>query len=212
MFNKSLTIVLPVHNGESGLRKSVGELLELASELTPDFGVLIVDDGSTDSTFEVAEELASRYPQVSVRRHRQCLGLGATTKFIRRHVKSDVVMLHDGVSTISSQHVRKRWQQWVEKSSDSDLGTDAADGIAEGLADFAQLPQMHAAMQRVHRQLLGFQLITMPPKEIVSHDDAFKAAPRTDASHARERTGVGQIPSLPRPNFLSALTSFAMGE
>ena len=59
MLNKSLTIVLPVHNAESRLRKNVSELLELASELTAKFGVLIIDDGSTDATFEVAEELAS---------------------------------------------------------------------------------------------------------------------------------------------------------
>ena len=44
MLNKSLTVVLPVHNGETRLRKSVNEILELASELTSKFGVLIIDD------------------------------------------------------------------------------------------------------------------------------------------------------------------------
>ena len=39
MFNKSLTVVLPVYNGETRLRKSVNEILELASELTTKFGV-----------------------------------------------------------------------------------------------------------------------------------------------------------------------------
>src|SRR3990172_7759911 len=77
VLNKSLTIVLPVHNAESRLRTNVRELLELASELTAKFGVLIIDDGSTDATYEVAEELAAHFPQVSVRRHRQCRGLGA---------------------------------------------------------------------------------------------------------------------------------------
>ena len=68
VLNKSLTVVLPVYNGETRLRKSVHEILELASELTSKFGVLIIDDGSNDATYEVAEELAARYPQVSVRR------------------------------------------------------------------------------------------------------------------------------------------------
>src|SRR3954462_3394156 len=74
VLNKSLTVVLPVHNGETRLRKSVHEVLELASELTSKFGVLIIDDGSNDATYEVAEELAARYPQVTVRRHRQFRG------------------------------------------------------------------------------------------------------------------------------------------
>ena len=54
MLNKSLTVVLPVYNGETRLRKSVHEILELASELTSKFGVLIIDDGSNDATYEVA--------------------------------------------------------------------------------------------------------------------------------------------------------------
>ena len=83
MFNKSLTIVLPVHNAESRLRKNVRELLELASELTARFGVLIIDDGSTDATYEVAEELASYFPQVTIRRNRQCLGLGASLEYVQ---------------------------------------------------------------------------------------------------------------------------------
>ena len=62
MFNKSLTVVLPVYNGETRLRKSVNEILELASELTSKFGVLIIDDGSNDATYEVAEELAAHFP------------------------------------------------------------------------------------------------------------------------------------------------------
>ena len=56
--NKSLTIVLPVHNGESKLRSCVREILEVASDMTSAFGILIVDDGSTDATYEVAEELS----------------------------------------------------------------------------------------------------------------------------------------------------------
>ena len=54
MSNKSLTIVLPVHNGESRLTQFAGEILELASELTPHFSILVVDDGSTDDTSAVA--------------------------------------------------------------------------------------------------------------------------------------------------------------
>ena len=59
MSNKSLTIVLPVHNGESRLAASVTEMLELASDLTSRFSIMIVDDGSTDDTSAVAEELST---------------------------------------------------------------------------------------------------------------------------------------------------------
>jgi glycosyltransferase involved in cell wall biosynthesis len=38
----------------------------MLSELTPQFEMLIIDEGSADDTSEVAYELAQRYPQVNV--------------------------------------------------------------------------------------------------------------------------------------------------
>ena len=62
-----LTIVLPVYNGESRLAELRHQMLELASDLTSHFSIMIVDDGSTDDTSAVAKELSTQYPQVTVR-------------------------------------------------------------------------------------------------------------------------------------------------
>jgi cellulose synthase/poly-beta-1,6-N-acetylglucosamine synthase-like glycosyltransferase len=214
--SKSLTIVLPVYNAESRLRNSVTELLELASELTPEFGLLIVDDGSTDATFEVAEELAARYPQVLVRRHRQRQGLGATLEYVQRRVHSDAVMLHDGHTPVNPQQMRSVWQSWISHSA---AGINPQEGsgtlIPGDLRDFANLPAMHAAMERAHRRVLGFQLISgggsgeAAPQ---AGSEPMPATPRADSPHLSHPSGVGQIPPLPRPKFLSALAAFALGE
>ena len=37
-------------------------------------------------------------------------------------------------------------------------------------------------------------------------------SPRTDGAHVTKQAGVGQIPRMPRPKFLSALAQFALGE
>jgi glycosyltransferase involved in cell wall biosynthesis len=214
VFNKSLTIVLPVHNAESRLRKNVRELLELASELTAKFGVLIIDDGSTDSTLEVAEELASYFPQVSVRRHRQCLGLGASIEYAQRRVRSDAIIVHDGVTPINSQQVRRLWRQWLDKSHSLGSTPSTAAKPANDAIDIANLQTLHASMEHVHRPVAGFQLMS---------DLQTGASPNSapvyttegacnHASHVRKQAGVGQIPSLPRPKFLAALAEFALGE
>jgi hypothetical protein len=207
-----LTIVLPVHNAESQLRKNVGELLELASDLTARFGVLIIDDGSTDATYEVAEELAANYPQVSVRRHRHRRGLGAAMEFVERQVRSDAVIIHDGVSPIDSLHVRSLWQQWISQSGSERLLADTHHRPGD-ICDFANLPAIHAAMEHAHGQVIGFQLITAQADDADGDRiSSSSTAPRTDASHITSRAGVGQIPPLPRPKFLAALADFALGE
>jgi Glycosyl transferase family 2 len=213
VLHKSLTVVLPVYNGETRLRKSVHEVLELASELTSKFGVLIIDDGSNDATYEVAEELAARYPQVSVRRHRHCRGLGPTIDYVQRHVRSDAVIMHDGASPIDAGEMRSLWRNWVHQTS-SAIDRPIAGTVHEATRELAKLPAIHAAMEKAHSRVIGFQLITPRETTEPSTDNLAPAlqATRSDAAPTSDRRNLGQIPPLPRPKFLSALANFAMGE
>jgi hypothetical protein len=209
VFNKSLTVVLPVYNGESRLRKSVNEILELASELTTRFGVLIIDDGSNDATYEVAEELAAHFPQVSVKRHRHRRGLGSAIDYVQRQVRSDAIIMHDGVTPIDAREIRSLWRHWAAQTPD--VSDDAG---ASSLADLANLPAIHAAMERAHGRLMGFQMIaplsTPPAAEV--YDVPLVTTLRNDAPRTTRGTGLGRIPAMPRPKFLTALANFALGE
>lgn len=212
MFNKSLTVVLPVYNGETRLRKSVHEILELASELTSKFGVLIIDDGSNDATYEVAEELAARYPQVSVRRHRHRRGLGPTIEYVQRRVRSDAVIVHDGTTPIDAGEMRSLWRRWIHQTAPKDR--PAAGNMRDELRDLGNLSSIHAAMEKAHRRVIGFQMVT--PAEttepVVDLMAPAQFAVRSDAAPTADRRSIGQIPPLPRPKFLAALANFALGE
>jgi glycosyltransferase involved in cell wall biosynthesis len=215
VFNKSLTVVLPVYNGETRLRKSVSEILELASELTSKFGVLIIDDGSNDATYEVAEELAAHYPQVSVRRHRQRRGLGSVIDYAQRRVRSDAVIVHDGVTPIDSGEIKSLWRRW--SLQDADDGNDAGPSTgAQGmLSDLTNLSAIHSAMERAHGRLLGFQMVEpLPFDEAFAEWQAPVAANtlRNDPARTSRPGSIGEIPVLPRPKFLRAIANFALGE
>src|SRR5262245_49051541 len=175
VLNKSLTVVLPVYNGETRLRKSVHEILELASELTSKFGVLIIDDGSNDATYEVAEELAARYPQVSVRRHRHHRGLGPTIDYVQRRVRSDAVIVHDGTTPIDAGEMRTLWRRWIHQSSATPKDQVASGTIREELRDLANMSAIHAAMEKAHRRVLGFQMVT-PIESTEPHIDLMAPA------------------------------------
>jgi hypothetical protein len=213
VLNKSLTVVLPVYNGETRLRKSVHEILELASELTSRFGVLILDDGSNDATYEVAEELAAHYPQVSVRRHRQRRGLGSTIEYAQRRVRSDAVIVHDGTTPIDAREMRSLWQRWIHQTTPK-ADWPAAGTIRDEIRDLANLSSIHAAMEKAHSRVLGFQMIT--PIETTEPGVDLTApaqyAARSDAAPSADRQGIGRIPPMPRPKFLTKLANFALGE
>jgi hypothetical protein len=214
--NKSLTIVLPVYNGESRLTHHVTEMLELASELTSHFEVMIVDDGSTDDTSAVAQELATQYPQISVRRHRHRRGLGPIISMVQRRVSTDVVIVHDGVTPINSVEVRRLWQQSAAETKSSRSATPAsANPKRIDVTELASVRATHTAMALAHERVLGFHLL-QPLREEVASQSANAMSPSKIQTQKRtqptDQAGVGQIPPLPRPNFLSVVADFALGE
>jgi glycosyltransferase involved in cell wall biosynthesis len=92
---RSLTVLLPVHNAQSTLSDTVVEILEVVSDLTDRFELVIVDDGSVDATSEVAQELTCRYPQVRAVRHGQCLGCEAAVRTGLQRSSGEIVFVRD---------------------------------------------------------------------------------------------------------------------
>lgn len=72
-----LTVIVPAWNEERRLAITVESVVAAARRQLSEFEVIIVDDGSTDGTAEVAERLANRFPCVSVVQHPTNLGVGA---------------------------------------------------------------------------------------------------------------------------------------
>jgi cellulose synthase/poly-beta-1,6-N-acetylglucosamine synthase-like glycosyltransferase len=61
---RGISIVLPAWNEEAVIADVVESVVFAARRMTPDFEVIVVDDGSTDRTGEVVDDLAEEYPQV----------------------------------------------------------------------------------------------------------------------------------------------------
>jgi hypothetical protein len=106
----SLTVLLPVRNAESTLADSVHEILEIMSELTRRVEVLIIDDGSTDFTCEVAVELTSCYPQVRTIFNGNALGWESSVQNGLKRSNGDVVFLRDETAQLCAAEVRRLWR------------------------------------------------------------------------------------------------------
>jgi len=81
-----ITIIIPAYNEEEGIADVITRLKKLPEK----YGILVVDDGSTDDTYKIA-----RAAGVKVIRHPYNKGYGAALKTGIRNVKADVVLLMD---------------------------------------------------------------------------------------------------------------------
>lgn len=90
-----LSVLLPVKDAQATLADSVHEILDVAADSGDRFELLIIDDGSTDATSEVAHELTRHYPQVRVVRHGTPLGREAAIRTGLDRSQGEAVLLSD---------------------------------------------------------------------------------------------------------------------
>lgn len=76
---RKIWIVLPAYNEEKDLGVLFDRIDEAMEEVRLQFEVVLVDDGSTDSTLEIVERWSNKLPMRTVR-HAVNLGLGATIR------------------------------------------------------------------------------------------------------------------------------------
>lgn len=73
----SLSICMPALNEEKSLEGAVEDLAGTLSGHLQKIEIIIVDDGSTDGTLRIAEQMARKYREVKIIRHLKKLGIGA---------------------------------------------------------------------------------------------------------------------------------------
>ncbi len=75
-----LTLILPAYNEAAVIADAIREAVEALPSVSPRYEILVVDDGSRDDTFRVAQREAMRHEGVRVLRHETNRGYGAALR------------------------------------------------------------------------------------------------------------------------------------
>lgn len=190
----TLSVVLPVCNAERRLPAQVDALLEILPDLTRQFELLVVDDGSIDETPHIADEISRRYPQVRTVRHPVPLGLEESIQTGIDNTAGEIVLVGDAQQGLPADDLLSLWQL----RHDDNL-------IAARRSD----------KQSAERPPLGRML-----RRLAGQEDA---QPATRGAHIVRRGKLDELrldapaaanthrPTT-RPNFLDRLKAFAVGE
>lgn len=113
-----LSVFFPAYNDAGTIASMVIRAVQVASELTPDYEVIVVNDGSADATPEIIDELARTYPRVRAVHHPQNRGYGGALQTGFRSATKDLIFYTDGDAQYDPAELRSLWGRMGE---DSDL-------------------------------------------------------------------------------------------
>ena len=90
-----LSVLVPVYNERHVVEASLRRVLALKDELISSLEVIVVDDRSTDGSWEILERLAAGDDRVILLRHEYNQGKGAAIRTAISHATGDISVVHD---------------------------------------------------------------------------------------------------------------------
>lgn len=124
----SLTIFFPCLNDAEALGELLPRADQVARELTEDYEILVIDDGSDEENRKLLKELEKTYSRLSLVFHRENQGYGGALRSGFRHATKDWVFYTDGDGQYDIFELRELWSRRAE-------GADVINGYKRARQD-----------------------------------------------------------------------------
>lgn len=158
--NKSrdgISIVIPALNEEKGLKLTIDAIVKTFDVSLPQYEIVVVDDGSTDSTAALAE----KYEMVRIVRHPANAGYGRSLKDGIDAASYDTIIITDADGTYPVQDIPKLYKRYLQ-------GFDMVVGSRTG-ANYRQ-----SLFKLSLRRILKFMVEWASGKEIPDINSGFR--------------------------------------
>jgi len=92
----SISVFFPCYNEQDNVARTTEQALAVLEKLNADFEVIIVNDGSSDATAQIADEITAKNSRVKVVHHPTNLGYGAALQSGFKTASKELVFYTDG--------------------------------------------------------------------------------------------------------------------
>ena len=165
---KLFTIIIPAFNEEEAIGKTLQELLQV--EIEKECRILVIDDGSTDKTFEIAKS----FPMVDVIRHPYNKGYGASLKTGIKASTTEFIILYDADGQHTPENlvnIKKNLEEYDMlvgmrgKDSHQDWMRKPGKWILSKVANFLtgrKIPDLNSGLRVIKREVILGMLHLFP--------------------------------------------------
>jgi len=110
-----LSVFFPAYNDSGTIASLVISAHRTAQRLTSDFEIIIVNDGSADTTPEICDELARTYREVRVIHHPTNRGYGGALRTGFREARKDLIFYTDGDAQYDPAELSALWPHLTDE-------------------------------------------------------------------------------------------------
>ena len=107
-----LSVFFPACNDSGTIASLVISAIRAAQRLTPDFEVIVINDGSVDQTAEILDDLATKYPQVRVIHHEHNRGYGGALRTGFANSTRERIFYTDGDAQYDPSEMALLWARF----------------------------------------------------------------------------------------------------
>ena len=87
----SLSVIVPIYNEEQFLEQSVERIID--NDIFQN--ILLIDNNSSDKSYEIANKLQKKYEKVSIYKTNEVAGKGVVISFAKKLIETSHVVIHD---------------------------------------------------------------------------------------------------------------------
>jgi glycosyltransferase involved in cell wall biosynthesis len=109
----SLSVFFPAYNDAGTIASLVITALQTASRLTPSYEIIVVNDGSSDSTAQILDELSRVYPQLTIVTHPVNRGYGGALRSGFSAASKDAIFYTDGDAQYDPTELELLWPKLI---------------------------------------------------------------------------------------------------
>ena len=148
-----ISVIIPMYNEEANVLRTLVEVNRVLKDYE-DYEILVIDDGSVDETFRLAEEFASNNTHVHVYKQFVNMGMGKALRTGFEKSRGDIIITLDADLSYSAPHINILTSELLnDETVDIAVGSQYMEG-----GNVRNIPFFRLFISKVANKFIGYSM------------------------------------------------------